>query len=730
MPSIVNTNMLSLTTQRQMNKAQATQQNAMTRLSSGLRINGAKDDAAGMSIANRMSSQITGLNQAVRNANDGISLSQTAEGGLSEINNNLQRMRELAVQAANSTNTASDRAALQQETKQLLEEIQRVSTTSDFNGIKLLDGSFQKRAFQIGAASGQSTTISISSAQIKDLGSAASASITARGSMAVSADSDGTAVPSIRNGDVIVNGVSVEASRADDDKTSFSLASSSAIAKAAAFNRISAQSGVTATVNANEVQGSGMDITATGSGQIVINGVATDTINLSGGTVNGIGNRTTVIQAINAMAGRTGVSAIDTGADNTGVKLVAADGRNISISVTDSSLTSAATGLSLGGGTVATDAAASDAGYTVYMGSYSLSSSKGIDIKQGNSGDVTNAGLTEGTFSTQRAEVSTRQLGDGNSTTRTSFTAGDFKINGVLIGESLGEDDKYTLPGTAEPAKSAIAKAAAINKLTSMTGVTASVNTTIVNGSAQDDSNASATGKIKINGMETAEFTTTANATEADKAASRKITVDAINAISGRTGVIAEDTNDSSKGIVLKAADGRNVTVDFTGGAHNSKDTGLNTQADAGEASFTGSVSLTSAQAFTIERGTTTNDTNSTLGLAVGTYGAGRTGQSLSSIDISTAEGAVKAIEAIDNAIGSIDESRSNMGAYQNRFTTTVSALQTSATNLSAARSRIQDADFAAESAEMSKASILQQAGTAMLAQANASSQGVLSLLR
>jgi flagellin len=729
MPSIVNTNMLALTTQRQMNKAQAAQQTAMTRLSSGLRINGAKDDAAGMSIANRMSSQITGLNQAVRNANDGISLAQTAEGGLSEINNNLQRMRELAAQAANSTNTASDRAALQQETKQLLEEIQRVSTTSDFNGIKLLDGSFQNRSFQIGAAAGQTTSISISSAQIKDLGSAANASITARGASSTTADVDGSA---IKNGDIIVNGVSVGASLATDDVTSFSLASSSALAKAAAFNKVSGQTGVTATANANEVQGAGMDITQTGSGKIIINGVATDTINLSGGSINGIGNRTTVVQAINAMAGRTGVTAVDTGADNTGVKLVAADGRNISIGVTDASLNSSTTGLSIGTEppTIAEDAASNDAGYKVFMGTYTLSSAKEMSVVQGNSGDITRAGLTEGTYSTQKAQVSTRQLGDGSVTTRTAFTAGDFKINGVLIGQSLAEDDRYTLPGTAEPGKSAIAKASAINKLTSMTGVTATVNTTVVNGSAQDDSNANATGKIKINGMETAEFTTTANASEADKAASRKVVVDAINAISGRTGVIATDTNDSTKGIVLKAADGRNVTVDFSVGSHTSKDTGLNVAADGGEASFSGSVSLSSAQAFTVERGTTTNDTNDTLGLAVGTYGAGRTGQSLNSIDISTIEGASKAIEAIDNAISSIDESRSNMGAYQNRFTTTVSALQTSSTNLSAARSRIQDADFAAESAEMSKANILQQAGTAMLAQANASSQGVLSLLR
>jgi len=219
--------------------------------------------------------------------------------------------------------------------------------------------------------------------------------------------------------------------------------------------------------------------------------------------------------------------------------------------------------------------------------------------------------------------------------------------------------------------------------------------------------------------MSTAVFSTA----DGDKAESRRRVAEAINAISDRTGVKAVNTDKDSDGIRLEAADGRNITIgvtDFT-----NTDVGLGT---AG--SYSGSISLSSTKAFSIERGTTAKDTTASLGLAVGTYGAGRTGQSLDSVDISTQEGAVAAIEAIDNAIASVDESRTNLGAMQNRFTSTVSALQSTSTNLTAARSRIQDADFAAESAEMSKAGILQQAATAMLAQANASSQGVLSLLR
>jgi len=717
MPSIVNTNVLALTTQRQMNKSQSAQQNAMTRLSSGLRINGAKDDAAGLSIANRMSAQITGLGQAARNANDGISLAQTAEGGLSEINTNLQRLRELAVQSANSTNTASDRAALQNETKQLLSEVQRVASQTDFNGIKLLDGSFQNRAFQIGANAGQTTNVSVASATTKSLGSSANSALSTRASLAVLADVEGTSVPAMALGDVILNGVSVGASVASSDNKSFSLGSASAIAKAAAFNAVSAQTGVTATVNANEVQGSSMSAGASGSGTIVINGVETDTVSVSEPTTEalGIANRTSVVQAINAISGRTGVTAVDTGSLSTGIKLVAADGRNISLSSTSTSLTAASTGLNLVGTIAASDVGdIANSGYTVYTGSVTLSSTKEIKVEQG-TGDVSNAGLTAATYKTQQAIVSTGQLA-----TTTAFTAGDFSINGILIGASLASSDKATLPGDAKPETSAIAKAAAVNSLTNLTGVTASANTTIATGTAM--SVATGSGVVKINGMDTASFNTTTSDTTAQV---RSKVASAINAISGRTGVVAIDTNDDSKGIRLEAADGRNITVDFGTSSHDAGSTGL---ASAGTQS--GSISLSSTKAFTIERGTTTADTTSTLGLAVGTYGAGRTGQSLDSIDLSTQEGAVAAIEAIDNAIASVDESRTNLGAIQNRFTSTVSALQMTSTNLTAARSRIQDADFAAESAEMSKAGILQQAGTAMLAQANASSQGVLSLLR
>lgn len=169
MPQIINTNIASLNAQRNLNTTQRDSDTALQRLSSGLRINSAKDDAAGLAISERFTSQIDGLNQAIRNANDGISLAQVAEGALGESGNILQRIRELAVQSANATNSASDRRALQSEVNQLKQELERVATTTEFNGLKLLDGSFQAQKFQAGANENQTISVSIEGARTTDL---------------------------------------------------------------------------------------------------------------------------------------------------------------------------------------------------------------------------------------------------------------------------------------------------------------------------------------------------------------------------------------------------------------------------------------------------------------------------------------------------------------------------------------------------------------------------------
>ena len=160
MPQVINTNIASLNAQRNLNASQGEANTALERLSSGLRINSAKDDAAGLAISERFQSQISGLNQAQRNANDGISLAQTAEGAMDEITNNLQRIRELSVQAANATNSISDRQALNQEVQQRIEEINRIASQTSFNGLKVLDGTFGTQTFQVGANAGETIGIS------------------------------------------------------------------------------------------------------------------------------------------------------------------------------------------------------------------------------------------------------------------------------------------------------------------------------------------------------------------------------------------------------------------------------------------------------------------------------------------------------------------------------------------------------------------------------------------
>src|SRR6187549_4240919 len=161
MALVINTNVMSLNAQRNLTTSAGQLASSLQRLSSGLRINSAKDDAAGLAISNRMTTQINGLNQAARNANDGISLAQTAEGALGELTNNLQRIRELSVQAANASNSGTDRAALDQEVQQRLSEVDRIASVTAFNGQKVLDGSFGNALFQVGANVGETIAVSL-----------------------------------------------------------------------------------------------------------------------------------------------------------------------------------------------------------------------------------------------------------------------------------------------------------------------------------------------------------------------------------------------------------------------------------------------------------------------------------------------------------------------------------------------------------------------------------------
>ena len=326
MPLMINTNVASLNAQRSLTKNANNLQTSFQRLSSGLRINSAKDDAAGLAIAQRFTSQVRGLNQAIRNANDGVSLAQTTESALNEVGGNLQRLRELAVQSANDTNSSSDRAAIQAEADQLVAEIDRIATQTTFNGRNVLDGSFNNAKFQIGANQGDTITVSLQSSRSFNLGAVASQQFSAAATNAALAE-----------GDLTINGEAIRASSANDDQLSFSARDQSAIAKAAAINSSAADTGVTASVDAN-VYNAGAVVADTDTDgltgtELVINGISIDT---AGVQVQAADADSTLRNAINAVQDQTGVSASLDGSSN--LILTAADGRNITIGATDGTI--------------------------------------------------------------------------------------------------------------------------------------------------------------------------------------------------------------------------------------------------------------------------------------------------------------------------------------------------------------------------------------------------------
>lgn len=314
----INTNVASLSAQNQLSNSQKMNDQALERLSSGLRINSAKDDAAGLAISTRFQSQISGLNVAQRNANDGISLAQTAEGALEETVNSLQRIRDLSLQAANGTNSDSDRASLQEEVSQLVSEIDRIATTTQFNGQNILDGSFSGEQFQVGANANQTISVSIGDAQADALG--ANATVDSIGSTLA----DGVTAATITGNatlDLSINGTAIS-TLADGVSTAGD--SGSALAFATAINSVSGTTGVTAEANATETNLGAITAEAVGiaAGEFTINGVNISATEVTNGDTSG-----SLRDAINTVSNQTGVEASLN--DSNELVLTAEDGRNI-----------------------------------------------------------------------------------------------------------------------------------------------------------------------------------------------------------------------------------------------------------------------------------------------------------------------------------------------------------------------------------------------------------------
>lgn len=512
----INTNTSSLNAQRNLNASQSSLTTSLQRLSSGLRINSAKDDAAGLAISDRMSSQINGLNQAVRNANDGISLAQTAEGGLSTAGDLLQRMRTLAVQAANGTNSASDRASIQSEVSQLQQELNRVANTTQFNGQNILDGSLNNAQFQVGANANQTINFSIGSAQASAIGN---------------------------------NNVGATATTAGKTLTEANVSTTAGVIQANVFK-----------AQALTIQGNGATVTIPNT-------------TLKDGT-----SGKAIVDAVNSASSTTGVSA------------------------------TATTTATLGGFAVG----------TVKL------SLQGAPLGNGTANPVT--------------------------VTATLATTND--VSGLT---------------------------AAINAQTGSTGITAVADTT--------------TGKITLT-----------------QAQGYDIGIANKSAAGAQTGITVTGTTSAG------AAGTPTAALANSGSAGDAATVGATVKFN-GPSSFTVTSSVNKGGIF--EADTATSSTLSAV----------------SAIDLTTMtngipSGANNALTVIDSALANINSARANLGALQNRFTNTISNLQTTTENLSASRSRIQDTDFASETANLTKAQILQQAGTAMLAQANQLPQSVLSLLK
>lgn len=320
MAQVIATNMSSLAAQRSLSTTQGDVQTALERLSSGLRINGAKDDAAGLAISERFTSQINGLNQAIRNANDGTSLAQTAEGALSETTALLQRMRELSVQSANATNSATDRAALQSEVDQLKQEINRISTTTEFNGRTLLDGTFSSQAFQVGANANQTIAITIDDASGSGLGNF---SYDAINDSAVAAGSGGI----IKTDGAVStdNGIDAQTLTIAGFRGSSTAAvglAGTAESIATAVNGIEASTGVSAKAVTKSQIGA---FSAAGTITFTLGGDATASISA---TISSTADLTQLRDEINAVSGTTGIAAVGTGST---LDLTHSSGKDITI---------------------------------------------------------------------------------------------------------------------------------------------------------------------------------------------------------------------------------------------------------------------------------------------------------------------------------------------------------------------------------------------------------------
>jgi flagellin len=669
--SVINTNVKAQFAQNSLQVNNRALSNAMQQLSTGKRVNAAKDDAAGLAISTRMTADLRGMSMAVKNANDGISMMQTAEGALGEINNMLQRMRELSVQAANGSMTVNNRKALQKELDQLVSEIDNVARTTNFNGIKLLDGTAQGVRFQTNVKENDQVKVDIQAASSKSLG--------LQGFKVEGQLTSGRvgAVSGIgAEDDVLINGKAFAATLpAGDSAEDLAAAINSNVGEhrvtALAFNTLKGVAPTASVFTEGELNVNGTDVSAASSVEELVSNINRD------------------------VAGVTAVLS-----DDGTIELSNDTGEDIVIAGTDAMKA----GFRDDG---------SPDGDGTYRGYVTLSSMDGGDIsviaKSEANGFETGTGSIDDVKLLGLNESSDGQAFAGTAVADAAITLeDDIRINGVRIGASTDS--------------SAMAKASAINAISGQTGVTASARTQAV---LEYDATAQwGSADLIINGK----TVDTSNLTTVNEV------VDEINSL--EPGVVASTLEDGK--LLLTATTGADVSVEDAGNFI----TGVTSLTGDAAASGTGGA----ADPWVL-KGRVTLASDNGADIRIESYSLTAGGDPAASLlglsdqggsdtlvggalTITTQDAAGRAITAIDKAIDSVGMERANLGAFQNRLTAAVDNLSSSMTNLSESRSRILDADYAAVTTELARSQIVQQAATAMLAQANQQPQSVLALLQ
>ena len=760
----INTNVMSLNAQRNLGKSQGALSQSMTRLSSGLRINSAKDDAAGLAISDRMTSQIRGLNQAVRNSNDGISLAQTAEGALQESTNILQRMRELSVQSANDTNSASDRQSLQAEVNQLQQELDRIAETTTFNGKNLLDGSMSSAQFQVGANNNETISFSISSAETTALGNN---SLATNNDVGIESATYSQAAVSVDS--TAVAGTDTFSMTLTDG--SVSAAPIAAGADAAALATSLGNELTSGTVTGTYSNSVTFDISALAEGNTQ---AADATLAIGGGAGADV---ITISLALNAAAGDataalttngSGSTFTDNGDGTYTYTRASTDGGNIELGAFVEDATDG--GATVTGDITVTmqDGTTNDIDSSADIPDVAIDQRATATYSFSNDADI--AGITSNgdTLGVDAGEEGIGGIGEANISGNNNVTTQTLTVVGAQGAADVDIDSGDTAAVVADK----------VNTVTADTGVSANANTEATLSGLTADGSISfslqgtnteavtisatvldndltnlitADGSISFSLQGTNTEAVTISATVLDNDLTNLIT--AVNQQTGNTGITAT-LSDDKESVVLEQSDGYDIKIaDFEHSGAVTDTLGGSTEvvqsvtvtgnqrggtvlydggttAEGSQADSTivgGEVTYNSASGFNITSSISAGEGSLFSSVADGANVSDL--QSVNEINITSVEGAGDAIDTIDGAIAQIDTIRGDLGAIQNRFESTIANLSNVSENLSAARSRILDADIAQETSEMTKQNILQQAGVSILAQANQAPQLALSLL-